>query len=172
MTSNYPNHEQNRLAALNAYNILDTGNDKDFDDLTTLASAICQTPMAYISFIDDKRQWFKSRKGFEETETPVDVSFCKHTIASNGDIMIVEDARKDERFADNPFVKGEENITFYAGVPLVNEDGFALGSLCVVDQAQKQLTEAQIVALKIIAKQIVDKLELRKKASELEITHQ
>jgi signal transduction histidine kinase len=172
MASNYPNYEQNRLAALNAYNILDTGNDKDFDDLTTLASAICQTPMAYISFIDDKRQWFKSRKGFEETETPVEISFCKHTIAHNGDIMIVEDAKKDERFTNNPFVRGEENITFYAGVPLVNEDGFALGSLCVVDQEQKQLTEAQIVALKIIAKQIVDKLELRKKAVELELTHQ
>jgi GAF domain-containing protein len=171
MISIYPDHEENRLAALNSYNILDTANEKDFDDLTILASAICQTPIAFISLIDDKRQWFKSRKGISESETPIDVSFCVHTIASNNDIMIVEDANKDERFAENPLVKGEEKITFYAGVPLINEDGFALGSLCVVDQKQKQLTDEQTVALKIIAKQVVDKLELRKKAIELEMVN-
>jgi len=168
MISIYPDHEENRLAALNSYNILDTANEKDFDDLTILASAICQTPIAFISLIDDKRQWFKSRKGISESETPIDVSFCVHTIASDNEITIVEDANKDERFSENPFVKGDDKITFYAGVPLINEDGFALGSLCVIDQKQKQLTDEQTVALKIIAKQVVDKLELRKKAIELE----
>jgi signal transduction histidine kinase len=171
MISIYPDHEENRLAALNSYNILDTANEKDFDDLTILASAICQTPMAFISLIDDKRQWFKSRKGISESETPIDISFCVHTIASDNDIMIVEDANKDERFAENPLVIGDDKITFYAGVPLINEDGFALGSLCVVDQKQKQLTDEQTVALKIIAKQVVDKLELRKKAIELELVN-
>jgi signal transduction histidine kinase len=171
MISIYPDHEENRLAALNSYNILDTANEKDFDDLTILASAICQTPIAFISLIDDKRQWFKSRKGISESETPIDVSFCVHTIASDNEITIVEDANKDERFAENPFVKGDEKITFYAGVPLINEDGFALGSLCVIDQKQKQLTDEQTVALKIIAKQVVDKLELRKKVIELEMVN-
>jgi len=165
-------YEEGRLAAVKSYNILDTAEEKDFDDLTILASAICQTPIAFISLIDDKRQWFKSRKGIVETETPIELSICATTIASDLDILIVEDARQDERFAKNPLVTGDTRMAFYAGIPLVNEDGFALGSLCVIDQHQKQLTTEQTTALKIIAKQVVDKLELRKKAIELEKIHQ
>lgn len=161
-------NEEARLSALKSYNILDTAEEKDFDDLTTLASAICQTPVAFISLIDDKRQWFKSRRGITEKEAPIESSFCIHAIASGNDIMIVENATLDARFIENPLVNNMENgITFYAGVPLINKDGFALGSLCVVDKSQKQLTEEQIIALKIIAKQVVDKLELRRSAIEL-----
>ncbi|HWZ04489.1 MAG TPA: GAF domain-containing sensor histidine kinase [Mucilaginibacter sp.] len=165
-------YEESRLAALKSYNILDTGEEKDFDDLTVLASAICQTPIALISLIDDKRQWFKSRMGIAQRETPIELSICATAIASDLDIMIVEDARQDERFAKNPLVTGDTRMTFYAGVPLVNDDGFALGSLCVIDQHKKKLTDEQTAALKIIARQVVDKLELRKKAIELEKIHQ
>jgi signal transduction histidine kinase len=167
-----PVYEEGRLAALNSYNILDTGEEKDFDDLTTLASAICQTPIAFISLIDDKREWFKSRRGIVEVETPAELSFSAFTIEADDDIMIVEDLKRDKRFAENPLVKRDNNITFYAGVPLVNEDGYALGSLCVIDQKQKRLTDEQTDALKIIAKQVVDKLELRKKAKAMEKMNQ
>ncbi|BAU53522.1 sensor histidine kinase [Mucilaginibacter gotjawali] len=172
LSSSTTTYEEGRLAAVKSYNILDTAEEKDFDDLTVLASAICQTPIAFISLIDDKRQWFKSRKGITQTETPIELSICATTIVSDLDILIVEDARHDERFAKNPLVTGDTQMTFYAGVPLVNEDGFALGSLCVIDQHQKQLTNDQTTALKIIAKQIVDKLELRKKVIALEKIHQ
>jgi signal transduction histidine kinase len=161
-------NEEERLAALNSYNILDTGEEHDFDELTFLASAICNTPIALISLVDANRQWFKSHKGLAARETPVEQSFCAHAIASYDDIMIVDNAKEDERFADNPLVTGETNITFYAGVPLVNEDGYALGSLCVIDHHKRALTDNQASALKIIAKQVVDKLELRRKIAMLE----
>jgi signal transduction histidine kinase len=161
-------NEEERLAALESYNILDTGEEQDFDELTFLASAICNTPIALISLVDANRQWFKSHKGLAARETPVEQSFCAHAIASYDDIMIVDNAKEDERFADNPLVTGETNITFYAGVPLVNEDGYALGSLCVIDHHKRALTDNQASALKIIAKQVVDKLELRRKIAMLE----
>jgi len=167
-----PIYEEGRLAAVNSYNILDTGDEKDFDDLTTLASAICQTPIAFISLLDDKREWFKSRRGIAETEMPAELSFSAFTIAADDDILIVEDLKRDKRFAENPLLRRDGNITFYAGVPLVNADGFALGSLCVIDQKQKRLTDEQTDALKIIAKQVVDKLELRKKALAIEKMNQ
>src|ERR1700733_15037504 len=126
-----PVYEEGRLAALSSYNILDTGEEKDFDDLTTLASAICQTPIAFISLIDDKREWFKSRQGIVETETTAEVSFSAFTITSKDEVMIVEDLKSDGRFSENPLLKADNTISFYAGVPLINEEGFALGSLCV-----------------------------------------
>jgi signal transduction histidine kinase len=165
-------NEEERVAALRSYNILDTAEENDFDELTTLASAICQTPIALISLVDDKRQWFKSHKGVSATETSKEHSFCTHAIASFEDIMIVDDATADERFSDNPLVTGSTNIVFYAGVPLINEDGFALGSLCVIDHHKKHLTDDQTNALKIIARQVVTKLELRRKAIVLEKANQ
>jgi signal transduction histidine kinase len=167
-----PENEEDRLAALKSYNILDTGEEEDFDELTTLASAVCQTPIALITLLDDKRQWFKSHPGVPHKETAKELSFCAHTIVADDDIMVVNDATRDERFADNPLVTGDSKVIFYAGVPLVNEDGFALGSLCVIDHQHKELTDSQTNALKIIARQVVTKLELRRKAIALEKLHQ
>ncbi|TSJ38853.1 GAF domain-containing sensor histidine kinase [Mucilaginibacter corticis] len=165
-------NETDRLDALRSYHILDTAEEKDFDELTELASAICQTPVALISLVDAERQWFKSHTGVDVTETHRNVSFCAHAIASFDDIMIVEDAKADERFADNALVTGETNITFYAGVPLITEDGHALGTLCVIDTNKRTLTAQQTTSLKILAKQVMDKLELRRKIMHLEAANQ
>ena len=164
--------ESDRIAALHSYHILDTAKEADFDELTTLASAICQTPVALITFIDRDRQWFKSAKGTNETGTPVDYSFCKHNMVSPEPIMIVSDAAKDGRFSTNPLVTGEPHIAFYAGVPLVNHEGYALGSLCVLDTQVRDITPEQQTALKVLGKQVMDKLELRRRNIELEQANQ
>jgi len=160
--------EQMRLSALQSYKILDTIEEKDFDDLTSLASTICQVPIALISLVDEKRQWFKSHKGLSARETPIEQSFCAHAILSTDDMMIIEDARADTRFVNNPLVTGAPKITFYAGVPLTTSEGFSLGTLCVISPNKKQLSEDQKQALKVIAKQVMDKLELRRKNFQLE----
>jgi len=172
LTHPFPENEADRLIALQSYNIFDTAEESDFDAIASLASAICGVPIALITFIDEKRQWFKSHKGTEFTENLRELSFCTHVIASDDDILIVPDARLDERFADNPMVTGETQITFYAGVPLVNEDGFALGTLCVIDQQVQKLTADQEQALKTLGRQVIDKLELRRKVASLEKANQ
>jgi len=165
-------NETERIAALHSYHILDTAEEKDFDDLTELASFICQTPVALVSLVDTDRQWFKSHKGTEVTQTPKSYSFCAHAIASPAPFLVVNDAGKDERFATNPLVTGDPHIAFYAGVPLINKEGFALGSLCVIDTEVRELTEAQINALMAVANHVVDKLELRRKVIQLENSNQ
>jgi len=165
-------NEEDRLAALHSYDIFDSGEEKDFDALTSLASAICQIPIALITFIDDKRQWFKSHHGTEVNENLRELSFCTHAIASGEDIMVVPDPARDERFANNPMVTGPTKVAFYAGVPLINEDGYALGTLCVLDQQTHTLSTLQIEALKTLAKQVVDKIELRRKVLTLEKANQ
>ena len=167
-----PLNETERLTALHSYDIFDSGEDKDYDALTSLASAICQIPVALVTFIDEKRQWFKSHHGTEFTENLREFSFCTHMIASGQDVMIVPDATADERFADNPIVTGPTKITFYAGVPLVNEEGYALGTLCVLDQQTHTLSPDQVQALKTLAAQVVDKVELRRKVQSLERANQ
>ncbi|AMR30254.1 hypothetical protein A0256_01875 [Mucilaginibacter sp. PAMC 26640] len=161
-------HEAERLNALHSYHVLDTVAEKDFDDLTTLASVICHTPIALVSLVDKDRQWFKSRKGLPIAETAKEHSFCAHAIASPEPIMIVGDAANDSRFASNPLVTGDPHIVFYAGVPLINKEGYELGSLCVIDTETRQLTADQVNALKIVASQVMDKLELRRKVDQLE----
>jgi len=160
--------EQARLLALKSYNILDTVEEGEFDDLTTLAAHICQVPIVLISLVDENRQWFKSHIGLEASETPIEQSFCAHAISSGNDMMIVEDAHQDRRFMHNPLVTGSPNITFYAGVPLTSKDGYSLGTLCVIDPNRRELTWEQKHALKVIAKQVMDKLELRKQLLEME----
>jgi signal transduction histidine kinase len=167
-----PDNEEDRLSALESYHIFDTAEEKDLDALTALASAICQVPIALITFIDEKRQAFKSHHGTDLTENLRELSFCTHAIASKEPIMIVPDATLDERFADNPVVTGPTNINFYAGVPLINEDGFALGTICLIDQKPRELTAEQSQSLQTLAGQVMDKLELRRKVMVLQKANQ
>jgi hypothetical protein len=165
-----PEDEDVRLASLASYNIMDTLEEDDFDEITLLASEICQTPIALISLIDEKRQWFKSAVGVPGNvkETSRAHAFCAHAIMYKHDVMVINDARKDSRFADNPLVTGDTNIVFYAGVPLVNEEGQPMGSLCVIDHKVKELNAKQITALKVLSKQVLAHLELRKKMQVLQ----
>lgn len=160
--SSQTQNEQDRLLALQSYQILDTLPEEEYNDLTELAAGICGTPIALISLVDKKRQWFKSDYGLGATETDRAYSFCAHAILEPKELMEIEDASQDERFKDNPLVTGHPDIAFYAGVPLVNQDGFALGSLCVIDSVAKKLSDSQKKALRIIARQVMDKMELRR----------
>ena len=157
-----PPEENNRIDALRSYEILDSLPEQEYDELTSLASEICQTPISLISLIDDNRQWFKSNHGLDVRETPREFAFCAHGILNPTEILLVPDSREDSRFKENPLVTGDPHVIFYAGVPLVNEDGYPLGSLCVIDHNPKQLTENQLSSLKILAKQVVNLLELRR----------
>jgi len=155
-----PINEHDRLDALHGYEILDTEPEESFDDITALASQICDTPMASITLIDEKRQWFKSKIGLTVSETPRDLAFCAHTILQK-DLLVVEDAKTDERFASNPMVTGDPKVRFYAGSPLTMSDGHALGTICVLDRVPRQLTEEQKTALQLLSRQVVTQLELR-----------
>jgi len=159
--------EAKRLSALSSYNVLDTLPEKEYDAITRLASYICQVPVALISLIDSDRQWFKSKVGLDITETPRDVAFCNHTILNDA-LLEVTDASKDEIFKDNPFVKGDAHIRFYAGAPLIDPDGNRLGSLCVVDTVPHKLTEEQREALQTLAGEVMSRLVLRKQTTELQ----
>lgn len=128
MNAALPVHEPQRIAALRADAILDTPGEPDFDEITALAAEICGTPIALISLVDENRQWFKSKVGTRITETSRGVAFCAHAIIGDG-ILIVPDALEDPRFAQNPHVVGDPRIRFYAGAPLVSEDGLNLGTL-------------------------------------------
>jgi PAS domain S-box-containing protein len=157
-----PQNESERLDALQRYEVLDTGPEQKFDDLTLLAALICQSPIALISLVDAERQWFKSRVGLTTSQTPRSVSFCGHAILED-DVMVVPDAAADARFADNPLVTGEPNVRFYAGAPLLTPGGQALGTLCVLDRVPRELTPAQLDALRALARQVVAQLELRRR---------
>jgi signal transduction histidine kinase len=155
--------EAKRLQELASYDIMDSDMEKDFDNLTKLASEICQTNISLVSLIDGERQWFKSRKGLKTQETPKKFSFCGHAIHEPDKVFIVNDARQDKRFHDNPLVTGEPHVIFYAGIPLIAESGYSLGTLCVIDDKPKELTEKQLNALRILSGQVMKLIELRKK---------
>jgi len=159
-------NEKDRLQALLKYKILDTDPEKAFDDLTILASHICETPVALISLIDSDRQWFKSKHGVNLSETPREVSFCAVAI-QQPDLFVVPDASKDPRFSSNPFVVSDPKIRFYAGAPFTSSDGHPLGTLCVVDMVPRQLTPSQEAALLALSRQVQAQFELRKNLIEL-----
>ncbi|MBU3021571.1 response regulator [Aestuariibacter sp. A3R04] len=161
-----PPEEEARLAELLSYNVIDTESDALLDDITLLASQICDTPIALISLVDPDRQWFKSRVGIDATETHRNISFCGHVVA-NKTMLEVNDALSDERFFDNPLVTENPNIRFYAGAPLITEKGYALGTLCTIDQKPKVLSPSQRTALKTLADSVMAHLDLRKKNEEL-----
>ncbi len=156
-----PKNESKRLETLLGYQILDTEAETAFDDLTRLAASICDTPIALVSLLDQERQWFKSRVGLPALETCRQIAFCGYAILQS-DIFIVPDAREDPRFTDNPLVTQAPYIRFYAGVPLINPEGYALGTLCVIDHKPRQLSPHQLEALTTLARQTTTQLELRR----------
>lgn len=162
MIAPLPPAEQARLAALNEYAVLDTAPESSFDDLTQLASQICQTPIALVSLVDGTRQWFKSRVGLDASETPREVAFCAHAILQPDQVFEVRDAHQDPRFADNPLVTGVPHVVFYAGTPLVTAERHALGTLCVIDHVPRNLTPEQHAALQALGRHVVHLLELRR----------
>ncbi len=162
-----PGNERERLHALERYHVLDTPSEANFDALTTLAASILDVPIALISLVDVDRQWFKSRYGLEGPQTARDVSFCGHVVAAQAS-LVVPDAHADERFADNPLVVGDPCVRFYAGMPLRTADGFVLGTLCVIAHEPREITPKQRELLALLAGQVVELLELRRKTILLE----
>ncbi|WP_073240884.1 PAS domain S-box protein [Maribacter aquivivus] len=154
--------DTNRLKTLMSYDIMDTHPEVIYDEITSLAASICDTPTSLISLVDDKRQFFKSHHGLEINGTLLEDSFCKHIIADDVNLLIVEDTHKDVRFRDYNLVKNDPNIGFYAGASLTAENGQRLGTLCVLDYEPKQLQQAQINGLQTLAKQVIQLFELRK----------
>lgn len=163
-----PANEDDRLAALHSYDILDTAPEPLYDDITAAAAQLCRTPMALISLIDQDRQWFKSRVGMQPAETPRELAFCAHAILQPDQMMEVGDTFVDPRFARNALVTGGPQIRFYAGAPLLTSDGVALGTLCVLDRAPRTLSDAERTALQALARQVVTTIELRQAARLLE----
>lgn len=154
--------ELERLAELEALDILDTPAEEAFDDITKVAASVCKTPIALISLVDDKRQWFKSNHGLDIRETKKEYSFCAHAIQNPDHPMVITDARKDARFKDNPLVHDVPNVVFYAGVPLVTDKGLPIGSLCVIDHEARSLTDEQLDLLSTLSKQAVHLIYYRK----------
>lgn len=158
-----PLNEEERVKALKKYNILDTLPEEDYDHITMLASVICDTPISTITLIDSDRVFLKSHRGFEGNSGDRASSFCAHAINDPYQMMVVPDSRKDYRFADNPNVTGEPHVVFYSGIPLVTEDGYAIGTLCVIDSKPHEINEIQKKSLKSLARQLIRLLELRLK---------
>ena len=166
MKAPLPNNEVERLAALKEYHILDTGTEQSYDDITTLAAHICEVPIALISLVDEARQWFKSRVGLEQQQTSREIAFCAYAILQQ-EPLIIRDATKDRRFADSTLVTGKSHIRFYAGFPLINPEGLALGTLCVVDHQPRQLSAEQVKTMQALSRQVMALLELRRVSTHL-----
>jgi GAF domain-containing protein len=153
--------EFHRLRSLHSYDILDTVPEADFDQLTWLAAHICKTPIAVLTLVDETRQWFKSIYGLDVRETPREIAFCNHAIQYVTP-FVVEDAAKDSRFASNPLVINDPRIRFYLGIPLISPEGFAIGTLAVIDQVPRTLAEETVKALCLLAHQAMHNLNARR----------
>jgi len=167
-----PLNETDRINALLSYNILDTLPENFFDSITLIASRVCEMPISLITFVDSKRQWFKSHFGTEVIETHRDFSFCAHAMLSENEIFEVKDLSVDKRFHDNPLVVGSPFARYYAGVPLISKDGYALGALCVIDYKPREITAAQKELLKSLSLQIFAHLEMMKTIRELQFRNE
>ncbi|KJD32446.1 histidine kinase [Tamlana nanhaiensis] len=163
-----PENEGERLELLKSFNILDSLPEADYDNITKIAAEICGVPIALVSLIDDRRQWFKSHHGLNVTETPKEFAFCAHAINTPNQPFVINDSREDERFHDNPLVTGDPHVVFYAGIPLTTNKGMPLGTLCVIDNKPHQLTNEQLETLKALSNQVIKLLELRKANANLQ----
>jgi GAF domain-containing protein len=169
ITGRIPIEENERLSELYRYEILDTPREDDFDKITLLASRICKTPISILSFVDRTRQWAKSIVGLKNMPEDRNAAFCSHAILNNK-VFEVRNALRDKRFADNPLVKQNPKIRFYAGMPLVTARGYKLGALCVIDTVPRRLTKVQAFALKVLSWQTVKLMELRMRNKEISHT--
>lgn len=160
-----PHNDKHRLANLNEYRLLDSEPELEFDRIVKLAASIADTKISLVSLVDKDRQWFKAKFGLEASETPRDISYCGHVIVDTKP-MIVEDARKDDRFMDNPLCISSPNVVFYAGFPLITNKGFVIGTLCVIDDNPKKLDKKQIELLTDLSDQVISLIELRLKTHE------
>ena len=156
-------NEQERLQALNSYQVLDTPPEQALDELAEIASAICDTPISLVSFIDEHRQWFKAKKGLNVDETPRQDAFCQHALHDPQQVLVVDDPLHDERFKHNPLVLGNPHIRFYAGAPLATPQGNVLGTLCIIDNKPHHISENQKKALQLLAQKAMDYLQTRKR---------
>lgn len=150
-----PENEIQRLAALRRYQILDTLEEEDYDNLVKIAAEICNTPISLISLVDEDRQWFKAKVGMKDNQTPRDLAVCAHNILLPDEPLVVPNMLEDDRFYDNPLVTSGIEMKFYAGVPLLTEGGEAIGSLCVIDEVPRILTDGQLEALKALGRQVM-----------------
>lgn len=162
-----PLAEKERVKALKSYQILDSPAEKEFDRITALAALICEAPISLIALLDESRQWFKSKQGISDIECPKEIAFCQYTIQAEA-LFEIEDATKDDRFKNNVLVTGDPNVRFYAGYPLIDPSGYAIGSLCVLGPQPKILTEVQREALIMLSKQAMTLIVNRRERAEHE----
>tara|TARA_Y100000590_G_scaffold339850_1_gene387508 strand:+ start:1336 stop:2619 length:1284 start_codon:yes stop_codon:yes gene_type:complete len=169
MKNPIPDNEIERLEKLKSYDILDTAPEMVFDEITELAAEILGCPISFIEFMDEDRQWFKSKYGLpdEMVETPREISVCQTTICQN-DLLLVPDCSEDERFSALPMVEGDPHLKFYAGMPLVTPTGHALGTICCVDFEKRDLTGNQKESIRRLSRQVVAQLELRRVVTEMD----
>lgn len=155
--------DKERLKNLESYSVIDSLPEEEFDNLARIASEICETPVSYVSFLDDKRQWYKSRFGMEIIETRLDDAICAYTVENCKKLIVVPDMRVDNRFKDNRYVQNDPKVVFYAGIPLISQEGYSLGTMCVLDFKPRNLSYKQEQSLIALGKQIMVVLELRRK---------
>lgn len=156
--------ESHRLAALDRYDVLDTGREEAFDRIARLIKLTLGVEVGIVSLMDAHRQWYKAVDGFSSTEVPLQSAFCKHLLA-DGQPIVVSDARADDRFRDNPYVTGDPHVRFYAGAPLTTSDGFHIGSICAIDSVVRSFGERERAILTELAHVAMNELELRRLAS-------